>query len=1099
MTERRLHSRVGIPRFLKRRSRPAEFSWQLGGALQPAGSDSVFRWTIVASLTFLAGQANRLFQPVDQALPTLIFAPGCLLPFFLWWGPRYWTAVVFGTVATMLLVPELRDLAADSLWISVPALAGVLAFQLWLTAWLLERWNFRIGMERGRDALLFLAAAVIGTALSGWGAIPIFTWPRQHPLAYFVETSLTLWLMHAASVVVFAPAWLAWGNAGNNRGSDSRILAAFGLIVLAASLIEFKFWNPLPGFRNPLIYLGLPIFVLAPLLAGSRGAAVVTVLASLVAGLATAIGQGPFVFADPLEANFRLNSFLAALGLTTYSVAAIVNERRRALSRLEIDHSLLANAEKIAGIGSWQYDVLTGAEQWSDEFYRLLKLIPGEIAPDIRTFQERFVVLEDLERFRRSWDAFIRTGQPSGVEYRVMLADESLRIFRGQAEIQRDHHGTPVRIVGTIRDVTEARRTERLKEQMQVLLTKAEEMAHLGSWEIDGSGNMRMWSENMYRICGVARDQFDGRFATFVERLVHPEDRQQLIRTFQSFADGGEGESGDFRIIRGDGQVRDLHAQVQVFHRQSGQLAGCFGTTTDVTERKQAERRLRESERRYRLLAEHASDMIVCIADDGSLTYVSPASRIILGYEPVEIAGRPFTDLVCSEDRDDCRETMNGLLAAEDRPLTPFRGVRKDGAQVWLESTAQLVVDETGKRELLCVIRDITQRRLWEEQIAEAQRLEAVGRLAGGVAHDFNNILMVINGYAEVLETRFTADDPASKYVASILEAGRRAAHLTQQLLTYSRKQIVTRSQVDFNEVVRKLESFVRPLMGEGIELSCRLDPEIRPVEGDVRQFEQLMMNLAINARDAMPDDGLLTLKTENVVFAQWEMRPGTLRAGRYVKVTVSDTGVGMEDSVRARMFEPFFTTKGEGQGTGLGLATAYATMDQIGGAILVDSAPGKGTRFDLYFPCCEPPAQSTPTVSPPQTSAAGSHPHRRILVVEDDPSVRSLVELTLREARYEVVTASEGNTALGALADAEPPFDLLLTDVVMKGMNGRELAERIRQRHPQLPVIFMSGHTEDSMVRCGVLNDEVKLLYKPFTAAELMGRIQETLSEPTP
>jgi CheY-like chemotaxis protein len=257
-----------------------------------------------------------------------------------------------------------------------------------------------------------------------------------------------------------------------------------------------------------------------------------------------------------------------------------------------------------------------------------------------------------------------------------------------------------------------------------------------------------------------------------------------------------------------------------------------------------------------------------------------------------------------------------------------------------------------------------------------------------------------------------------------------------------------------------------------------------------------MVMNLAINARDAMPEGGVLTIQTEHVVFAQWELRPRNLSAGRYVKFVVSDTGVGMDESVRARIFEPFFTTKELGRGTGLGLPTVYATVEQVGGAIEVESAPGKGTTFIIFFPSRE--AQPTkldagrPAAALP---ASPAHPARRILVVEDDPNVRSLVELTLRDANYEVTAVGGGPEALGQFGSGDLPFDLLLTDVVMKGMNGRELADQVHRIQPELPVIYMSGHTDDSVVRRGVMNDEMTLLHKPFTAAELMSRVELTLA----
>jgi PAS domain S-box-containing protein len=606
---------------------------------------------------------------------------------------------------------------------------------------------------------------------------------------------------------------------------------------------------------------------------------------------------------------------------------------------------------------------------------------------------------------------------------------------------------------------------------------------------------MPVWSDNFYRLCGVERGDFDGTFDSFLQRFVHPDDRNHLWQAFLDFADGSGPDWVEFRHVRSDGAIRDFHAHVQMARRENGQLVRCYGTTTDITERKEAERKLKEEEQRYRLLADHSSDVIARVCDDGKLAYVSPACRKILGYEPEELLGRTLMDLVSPDDQPLCREAMDRLLNGEEHASVPFRGQRKNGSVVWLENNSKLLVDESGRRELLCVIRDITERRTLEEQIAQAQRLEAIGRLAGGIAHDFNNILTVINGYAEVLEMQFSGDEQASKFVANILEAGRRASQLTRQLLTYSRKQLLSRGMVNLNTVIRTLEPLLMPLIGEEIELSFRLEPTIGLIEGDAGQLEQLIMNLAVNARDAMPAGGRLTLETNSVLFSPSEVRPHRLPPGPFVKLVVSDTGQGMDDNVKAHLFEPFFTTKEIGRGTGLGLATVYATMEQCGGAIAVESALGAGSRFELYFPAQFTAASPEAVTLTFRESAESSNGHRRILVVEDDDPVRSLVELTLRKASYSVRTAASGEDAM-KLIDADPrSFDLLLTDVVMKGVNGRELADALRQRAPHLAVIFMSGHTEDAVVRSGVLNDQLTFLQKPFTADELMDRVQQVLA----
>lgn len=1050
------------------------------------------RWAFTAVLTCLSTQAERLFLNSNELLPTLAVAPGCLLPFLLWWGCQYGSAVFAGALATSLWTFSRTGSGGVWWWLVT---AAALTMELWLTVLLLRLWRFRSDLSRGKDALLLVFAAFAGTAAAAWLVTPLAQIGLAGSLRQVAEACGVWWLMNFVSLVVFTPAWLSSRKGPSDRAFDLPVLIPFGLTALVCTVIGFRIWRPLPDMPNPLIYLGAPAFIMAPLFCGARGAAVVTVIAGLTAAHATAIGTGPFRSSDANMANLRLNLFLFSLGMTTYTVGTFINERKLNLLRLEFGHSLLGKAEEIAGIGSWQFDIVTQVETWSDHFYRLLGLLPGEMSPDIRRFQERFVVAEDRERFAENWESFVRTGQPDRIEFRILRADGRERIIVGQANLQRDRRGKPIRFVGTIRDVTERRRAMEERQRMQELLNKAEELAHLGSWEMDGAGFMPRWSDNMYRICGVERGDFDGQFESFLQRFVHPDDRARLLTTFRDFAQSRGQDWAEFRLIRSDGEVREVIAQAQVVRMENGQLVRCYGTTTDVTERKRAERQLRESEQRYKLLANNSSDMIARIRQDCTLAYISPAVSKVLGYEPEDVLNHPMTDLIAPQDREHCREMVSGLLAGEDRASVPFRGLRSDGSEVWLESKAQLLIDEFGTRELLCVTRDITERRRLEEQIAQAQRLEAIGRLAGGIAHDFNNILTVINGYAEILETRFAPDDPASKHVASILEAGRRAAQLTRQLLTYSRRQLVKRGQVNLNDVVGKIELLLRPLMGEDIDLICKLDPQIGMIEGDEIQFEQMVMNLAINARDAMPEGGVLTVQTEHVVFAQWELRPRNLSAGRYVKFVVSDTGVGMDESVRARIFEPFFTTKELGRGTGLGLPTVYATVEQVGGAIEVESAPGEGTTFIMFFPSREARPTKLDAGRPAALPASTAHPARRILVVEDDPNVRSLVELTLRDANYEVITAGGGAEALGQFGSGDLPFDLLLTDVVMKGMNGRELADRVHRIQPELPVIYMSGHTDDSVVRRGVMNDEMTLLHKPFTAAELMSRVELTLA----
>lgn len=1063
--------------------------------LQSIVSTDIVRWLFVFLLMFAAGQADRLFVHQRNTIPTLLFGPGCLLPVFLWWNNRYWTAAFCGAIASMMFLPNVRATKDFLSSQAMVVLAAGFVLEIWLTNWLLQLWKFRIELSRRKDPLLLMLAALIGTSVSGGITMPIVLWWEPFTTWKFFQTYGTWWLMHLASIVVITPAWLAVRHRTRSRISDAWFLTMFSVIILPCMGMGFEIWRPLLGFPNPLIYLGVPLMILTPLVCGPRGAALVTVLTTLTAGWATSIGLGLFDDADPMDANLGLNLFLTSLAVTTYAVGSFVTERREVMDRLAVGHSLLEKAEQIAGVGSWQIHPHLLTEKWSDQFYRILGLAPNEIPASIKVFQEQFVIDEDRDWFIKIWNSFIHEENPDKLVVRIRRVDGQIRIISAQADIQRNAEGKPIRFVGAIRDITQRRRAMEERERMQDMLNKAEEIAHFGSWEIDGNGFMVRWSDNMYRICGIERGTFSGSFESFLHRFVHPEDRSKMASAFQYFVHGAEPAPIEFRLVRNDGQVRLAEVQVQAEQRENGRLVSSYGTIADITERKQFEIQLKESESRYRTLADHCSDMIVRLQEDGTITYVSPACRKILGYEPEELLGRPGLEAIWPADQERCREMLFGLLEGEERLSVPYRGFKKDDSEVWLETKAQLMIDPAGRRELLCVTRDITERRVLEAQVAQAQRLEAIGRLAGGIAHDFNNILTVINGYAEILETRFPANDPATKYVANVLEAGRRAAQLTRQLLTYSRKQLITHGQIDLNEVIHKMEPLLHPLMGEEIEPVYRLDPNIGLIDGDVSQFEQLLMNLAINARDAMPEGGFLTIQTEQAVFQQWDIRPPQLSPGRHVRLVVADTGHGMDEMVRERVFEPFFTTKRVGEGTGLGLATVYATVEQSGGSISVESTLGVGTRFELLFPCRDSMVEkldAAKAAAPLQIPAIS----RKILVVEDDPNVRDLVEQALQNAGYEVQTASEGESAIHIAASADPGFDLLLTDVVMKGLNGRELADRIRERSPHLPVIFMSGHTDDSVLRRGVLNDELTFLQKPFTSSQLLQRIHQVFTE---
>jgi PAS domain S-box-containing protein len=448
---------------------------------------------------------------------------------------------------------------------------------------------------------------------------------------------------------------------------------------------------------------------------------------------------------------------------------------------------------------------------------------------------------------------------------------------------------------------------------------------------------------------------------------------------------------------------------------------------------------------------------------------------------------------------------VNQIIAESLRTRQPFvcehRVILPDGGERVILGRGEIVVNEQGEPvRMLGVVQDITEMKRAaealqrsEEQLRQSQKMEAVGRLAGGVAHDFNNLLTVIGGYCAMSLPALEAGQPLQKNILEIQKASERAASLTGQLLAFSRKQVLQPRVLQLNEVVQGMEKMLRRLIGEDVELSTRFDSALGCVKADPGQFEQVLMNLAVNARDAMPRGGKLTLTTSNVLIDhQTKFRNRTLDAGHYVVVAVSDNGMGMSDEVKAHLFEPFFTTKGLGKGTGLGLATCHGIIAQSGGVIHVYSEPNSGTTFKIYLPRTDAkpePAAATDTGNLP----AGTE---SILVVEDEPAVRRLAVVILRERGYSV---EESNSAFEALEliRKNPPFDLVITDVIMPQMSGKELCDQIRTQLPRTRVLLMSGYTNDALAHHGVLDENLSFLEKPFSPSGLSRKVRDVLNRP--
>jgi PAS domain S-box-containing protein len=486
---------------------------------------------------------------------------------------------------------------------------------------------------------------------------------------------------------------------------------------------------------------------------------------------------------------------------------------------------------------------------------------------------------------------------------------------------------------------------------------------------------------------------------------------------------------------------------------------------------------------------------------NGNVAFANATATRLLGYEADELCGLPLHTLQSSEDaRQDSSDAASSPLDAilgstGGQSVVTATWRRGDGTTFPIEYVATPVHDVRGRSGAILAFRDISERKGLEEQLRQAQKMDAIGQLAGGVAHDFNNLLTVISGYGELLAQELKSSEPERSYLAEITKAGERATSLTQQLLAFSRRQVLTPELLDLSLVVSDTESMLRRLIGEDIELVVVLRSSVGRVRVDRGQIQQVLLNLAINARDAMPKGGRLTVEvTSTLVDEAYARTHLSLSPGQYAVLIVSDTGCGMDAATRARIFEPFFTTKPPGVGTGLGLSTVYGIVKQSGGDIWVYSEPDRGSTFKVYLPRVLDTAavddMSAVLVEAPRGTET-------ILLAEDEEQLRTLAAMMLRQAGYTVLEARRGEEALQLAEQHAGRIHLLLTDVVMPGMSGRELAERLAATYPRLRVLYMSGYTDDAMVRHDVQAESVRLLHKPFSSVALADAVRAVLDAP--
>lgn len=498
---------------------------------------------------------------------------------------------------------------------------------------------------------------------------------------------------------------------------------------------------------------------------------------------------------------------------------------------------------------------------------------------------------------------------------------------------------------------------------------------------------------------------------------------------------------------------------------------------------------IKESETRFQAIIENAADVVSIVDFNGVLRYVSPAVTRVLGSDSRELQGRSFFEIMHPDDAPVARLLFKEVAEQPGNVRSGEVRLRHmDGSWRTLYLTAKNLQNVRGVEGIVVNTRDITHQKTLEMELRQSQRMEIVGQLAGGVAHDFNNLLTAINGRTEFLAEAKNLDAGQREDVEEIRLAAGRAASLTRQLLAFSRKQVLTPRVVDLNGVIRNMEPMLRRLIGEDILVQVVQQEGLGHVTADSGQLEQVLLNLSLNSRDAMPEGGVLRIETSNISSADPRLSTTRVDATNLVMLCVSDTGQGMDDHTKDHIFEPFFTTKPEGKGTGLGLSTVYGIVQQSGASITVESALGEGTSFRIYFP------RTDAELSAPQAAPLRQEGSERLLLVEDERSVRELAERIFRERGYKVTVTARGSEALRAFAAAPDQIDIVVTDLIMPGMSGRELVQALHQIRPGLKALYVSGYTQDEIIRRGLHDPSVAFLQKPFTADELVDKVRSLL-----
>jgi two-component system cell cycle sensor histidine kinase/response regulator CckA len=775
-----------------------------------------------------------------------------------------------------------------------------------------------------------------------------------------------------------------------------------------------------------------------------------------------------------------------------------ITERKRAeQTALESERRYRMLVDSIEGL-VWEADPHTLQFTFVSRQAERLLGYPVERWTGDPTFWRDHIHPEDRDWTIDSFLTATRERRAHEFEYRMIAADGRIVWLRDMVTVvvERDELVSLRGVMVDVSAMKQAKQELETSEQQQALVLASLPMALYRSDLRDAFG-MTWIGEEILRITGFGPDRFMAD-PLFWESRIHPDDRERVLDLFSRTLQDGLAAS-EYRWRCADEEYRWFLDHNVLIRDAGGEPREIFGVCLNIHARKQAEESHRHAEERLLLMGRATHDAIW----DWDLTkqslWWSTGFQTIFGHtqDPLDASIDSWFSHV---HPDDLERVSAGIRAAIESGTSSWAGEyrfrRGDGSYAHVYDRAFVVRDAAGKSvRMVGSMMDITERKRLEEQFRQSQKMEAVGLLAGGVAHDFNNLLTVITSYCHLLLDDLSPADPRRADLEEIRKAATGAAMLTRQLLAFSRQQVLEPKVLDLNAVVAAAGKLLKRLIGEDVELAAVLAPDLGTIKADLGQLEQVIMNLAVNARDAMPLGGKLTIETGNVELdGAYTQEHPVVTAGPYVLLSVSDSGIGMDEATQSRIFEPFFTTKEKGKGTGLGLSTVYGIVKQSGGFVWVYSELGHGTTFKIYLPRVDERADAEAGA---EAGPSSMHGAETVLVAEDAAAVRAVVRQVLKRHGYVVLTAADGQSALELALEQEGPIHLLVTDVIMPEMSGPQLADRLRERRPELKVLFVSGYTDDAIVRHGILEPGIAFLQKPFTPEALARKVREVLDKP--